>query len=54
MPAENADSTETRPGDDVPYEDWTVAQLRRKATELHIEGRSYMKKQRLVDALRRH
>lgn len=36
------------------YEDWTVAALRKRATELEIEGRSYMKKQRLIDAVRRH
>ncbi|MCL2092529.1 MAG: Rho termination factor [Micrococcales bacterium] len=34
------------------YEDWTLARLRRRATELDIEGRSAMDKAGLVAALR--
>jgi hypothetical protein len=36
------------------YEDWTVDELREKAAEIGIEGRSKMKKDELIDALRNH
>ena len=36
------------------YDDWTVADLRKRAAELDIEGRSSMSKSELVDALRNH
>ena len=34
------------------YDDWTVAELRKRAAELDIPGRSKMKRDRLVRALR--
>lgn len=36
------------------YEDWTVSDLRQRAGEVGIEGRSKMKKGELIDALRNH
>lgn len=36
------------------YDDWKVDDLRRRAREIGIEGRSHMKKQELVKALRSH
>jgi hypothetical protein len=41
-------------GQSASYEDWNVDDLRRRAKELGIEGRSDMKKDELVDALRNH
>lgn len=37
-----------------PYGDWTVKELRQRAREIGIEGRSKMNKADLVDALRHH
>ena len=34
------------------YEDWTVDELRKRAAEIGIRGRSSMRKSELVDALR--
>jgi len=41
-------------GESGSYEDWTVADLRKRAAELDIEGRSTMSKGELVKALRDH
>ncbi|UUW91974.1 DUF7218 family protein [Pimelobacter simplex] len=54
MAAEGASTVGRRGGKAEPYEEWTVAELRKRASELGIEGRSYMKKARLVRALREH
>jgi hypothetical protein len=36
------------------YDDWTVADLRKRAADLEISGRSSMSKGELVKALRNH
>jgi len=36
------------------YDDWTVADLRKRAADIGIEGRSSMNKSQLVKALRNH
>jgi hypothetical protein len=41
-------------GESESYEDRTVDELRERAAELGIEGRSEMDKEELVDALRNH
>ena len=43
-----------RGGGAEDYEDRSVAELRKRAGELGIEGRSTMKKSELIDALRNH
>lgn len=34
------------------YEDWTVEELRQRAREIGVQGRSSMRKAELIDALR--
>jgi hypothetical protein len=41
-----------RGGEAGSYEDWTVDDLRERASELNIEGRSSMDKDELIAALR--
>lgn len=36
------------------YDDWTVEELRDRAADLDIEGRSSMNKSKLIEALRNH
>jgi hypothetical protein len=43
-----------RGGEATDYEDRTVEELRQRAAELDIEGRSSMSKAELIDALRNH
>ena len=43
-----------RGGSSPAYEDWTVDELRKRAAEVGIEGRSKMDKGDLIDALREH
>jgi hypothetical protein len=39
-------------GNSPAYEEWTVEELRDRASELEVEGRSSMTKDELIDALR--
>ena len=41
-------------GSSGSYEDWTVEDLKDRAADLDIEGRSSMSKDELIDALRNH
>lgn len=52
----NTDRSEAgeRGGSSPAYEDWTVDDLRDRAEELDIEGRSEMDKDELINALRNH
>ena len=43
-----------RGGKSPPYEDWTKDELVKRARELGIEGRSRMRKDKLIDAIRHH
>jgi hypothetical protein len=43
-----------RGGASPSYDDWSVDDLRERAAELDIEGRSKMTKAELIDALRNH
>ncbi|MFE4465159.1 Rho termination factor N-terminal domain-containing protein [Oerskovia sp. NPDC056781] len=41
-------------GSSPAYEEWSVAELRQRAREVGIEGRSTMRKGELISALRNH
>jgi len=41
-------------GKAAKYEDWSARDLQQRAREIGIEGRSRMKKDELIDALRNH
>lgn len=43
-----------RGGEAGSYDDWTVDELRDRARELDVEGRSTMNKDELIKALREH
>jgi hypothetical protein len=43
-----------RGGRSGAYDDWTKDDLRKRAGEIGIEGRSKMSKDELIDALRNH
>jgi len=44
-------ATASGAGDDVPYSEWKVPQLKARAKHLEIEGADGMKKDELVDAI---
>jgi len=44
----------TKGGRSPSYDDWTVADLRKRAAEIGVAGRSKMNKAQLVKALRNH
>ncbi len=52
--ANSGKSASKRGGKHSAYEDWTVSELREQASEVGIEGRSNMKKEELIQALRNH
>ncbi|PUA79129.1 DUF7218 family protein [Nocardioides currus] len=52
--AEGRSAVGERGGEASDYEDRTVEELRRRAAELEIDGRSSMSKSELIDALRNH
>lgn len=53
--ADRGRSSVGRSGGTSPsYEDWTVDDLHERAAELGIEGRSSMRKDELIKALRNH
>lgn len=52
--AEGRSKIGERGGEAADYEDRTVSELRKRAAELEIAGRSTMSKAELIDALRDH
>ena len=52
--AEGRSEVGQRGGSSPSYEDWTVDELRERASELEIDGRSSMTKDELIEALRDH
>lgn len=52
--ARGRDSVGKKGGESGSYDDWTVDDLRKRASELEIDGRSKMSKSELIDALRNH
>lgn len=52
--AEGRSTVGERGGEATDYDDRTVEELRERAAELDIEGRSQMSKDELIEALRHH
>lgn len=51
---EGVEEAGRRGGEAAPYEEWTEDELRDRAAEIGIEGRSGMDRSGLIDALRHH
>lgn len=52
--AEGSETIGRRGGKAGDYEDWSVEKLRKRAAEIGIDGRSGMRKDELIKALRDH
>lgn len=52
--AQGSKTVGRRGGKSPSYDDWTLADLRKRASEIGIEGRSSMAKGELIKALRNH
>ena len=52
--ASSRESVGHKGGKSPEYDDWSVEDLRKRAAEIGIEGRSKMRKDDLIDALRSH
>lgn len=50
--ARGRDKVGANGGEAGSYDDWTVAELRKRAAELGVDGRSSMRKGELIHALR--
>jgi hypothetical protein len=50
--ANPSQSPSKKGGKAPPYEDWSREELKKRAAELEVGGRSSMNKQELIDALR--
>ena len=52
--AEGRSKVGARGGRSGPYEEWTVSDLRDRAADIGVRGRSSMKKSELIKAIRSH
>lgn len=50
--ANSGEESSEKGGKNPSYDDWTVDELRDRAAELDVEGRSDMNKSELIEALR--
>lgn len=52
---DDAETSDAKPRGDraTPYEEWTAAELYNRAREVNIDGRSWMDKAELIEALRK-